>query len=213
VTVAASFPTDRAFISYVDQEPPLPAAFKALRAASAEVVCIGGTVWGGKAQVGLLLARARKMRILMDGNGSDAACLSDPAVRRALSAVDVFMPNLREALRLTGVEDALSALEVLGPLCRLVVVKAGAAGAYALARGSAPVHAPAIPVSPVDTTGAGDCFNAGFVKAWLEGRSLIECLRWGNAVGGLSTTAPGVKRVITPQDVAPFVGCVGGVDV
>jgi sugar/nucleoside kinase (ribokinase family) len=206
VTVAASFPADRAFISYVDQEPAVPAAFKALRAASARVACIGGTVWGGKNQIGLLLARARRMRILMDGNGSDAACLSDPAVRRALGAVDVFMPNLREALRLTGASDACSALQALGPLCRLVVIKAGPAGAYALARGAAPVHVPAITVTPVDTTGAGDSFNAGFVKAWLEERPLLECLRWGNAVGGLSTTAAGVKRVITPQDVAPFVG-------
>jgi sugar/nucleoside kinase (ribokinase family) len=205
VTVAASFPADRAFISYVDPEPAVPAAFKALPVASAEVVCVGGTVWGAKAQAGLALARARKMRVLMDGNGSDAACLADPAVRRSLAAVDAFMPNQREAQRLTGAPDALSALEALGAICRLVVIKAGAAGAYGLARGSAPVHAPAIPVVPVDTTGAGDSFNAGFAKAWLEGRPLIECLRWGNAVGGLSTTAAGVKRVITPEDVAPFV--------
>ncbi len=205
VTVAASFPADRAFISYVDPEPPIPAAFKALPKASAEAVCIGGTVWGGKVQVGLLLARARKMRVLMDGNGSDAACLSDPDVRRALGALDVYLPNLREAQRLTGTRDALSALDALGKLCRLVVIKAGADGAYALAQGQAPVHAPAIPVTPVDTTGAGDSFNAGFVKAWLEGRPLIDCLRWGNAVGGLSTTAPGVKRVITSEEVASYV--------
>jgi sugar/nucleoside kinase (ribokinase family) len=92
----------------------------------------------------------------------------------------------------------------LGKLCRLVVIKAGGDGAYALERGSAPVHASAIEVNPVDTTGAGDSFNAGFVKAWLEGRPLRECLAWGNAVGGLSTTAPGVKRVITAEDVAPY---------
>lgn len=206
VTVAASFPQDRAFISYGDPEPSMPAAFKALPKAAAEAVCIGGTVWGLKVQVGLLLARARRMRVLMDGNGSDHASLSDANVRRALGSVDVFMPNLREAQRLTGARDAEAALQALGRLCRVVVIKAGASGAYALARGVAPVHAPAIPVTPVDTTGAGDSFNAGFVKAWLEGRPLVECLRWGNAVGGLSTTAPGVKRVITPQDVAPYVG-------
>jgi sugar/nucleoside kinase (ribokinase family) len=204
VTVAASFPHDRAFISYVDPEPPVPAAFKALPKASADVVCIGGTVWGGKVQAGLLLARARKMRIMMDGNGSDAACLSDPNVRRALGSVDAYLPNLREAMRLTGACDARAALHALGKLCRLVVIKAGGDGAYGLAAGGEPVHGPAIPVTPVDTTGAGDSFNAGFVKAWLEGRPLAECLAWGNAVGGLSTTAPGVKRVITAEDVAPY---------
>jgi len=57
----------------------------------------------------------------------------------------------------------------------------------------------------VDTTGAGDCFDAGFIMAWLAGRTVEDCLRWGNVVGGLSTLAPGgAGRVITPNDVVPY---------
>ncbi len=53
------------------------------------------------------------------------------------------------------------------------------------------IHSPALPIDPLDTTGAGDCFNAGFVKAWLQGSPPDICLRWGNIVGGLSTLAQG----------------------
>jgi sugar/nucleoside kinase (ribokinase family) len=144
------------------------------------------------------------MKLLMDGNGAEGVQPDEPALRRVLRAVDVFFPNLREARHLTGLAEPHSALAALGELCRLPVLKAGAAGAYALVDGKI-VHAPAIDITPVDTTGAGDCFNAGFIKAWLEGRSVEECLRWGNAVGGLSTTVPGgAGRVIGVEEVARY---------
>ncbi len=204
VSVAVSYPEDRAFISYCDPDPSIRAAFKAIAKASAEAVFIGGTTWGNAFDAGVFLARSRRMKLLMDGNGAEKASPLDPGVRRALAAVDVYFPNLREARHLTGRADPGAALSALAALCRLPVLKAGADGSYAMANGTI-VHAPAIPVTPVDTTGAGDCFNAGFIKAWLEGQPIEACLRWGNAVGGLSTTAPGgASRIITPSDVAPY---------
>jgi sugar/nucleoside kinase (ribokinase family) len=95
-------------------------------------------------------------------------------------------------------------MRILADVCPLVVVKDGSNGAYAC-DGSGIIHVPALPVQPVDTTGAGDCFSAGFVKAWLDGLPLDDCLRWGNAVGGLSTLAPGgAGRVVTAEEVRPW---------
>ncbi|MGE5602297.1 MAG: carbohydrate kinase family protein, partial [Nitrososphaerales archaeon] len=153
---------------------------------------------------GLLLVHSRRIKLIMDGNGAEKAPPKDAGLRRALRSVDLFLPNLREARHLTGQSDPHAAVTALAALCRLPVLKAGGEGAYAAVDGKI-IRAPAIPVTPVDTTGAGDCFNAGFIKAWLEGRPVEECLRWGNAVGGLSTTvAGGAGRVITPEDVAPY---------
>jgi sugar/nucleoside kinase (ribokinase family) len=66
-------------------------------------------------------------------------------------------------------------------------VKLGAAGALACSADGPLVRIPAMPVEPLDTTGAGDSFNAGFLRAWLDGADLHEGLRWGAAAGAIST--------------------------
>ena len=158
-------------------------------------------VWGRAFDAGLVLARGRKMKVVMDGNGG--AGIPRRPRRPARCPPWMLSPNEREAQH-SPATGAVAALHGLGRICHLPVVKAGASGSYALVDGEV-LHAPAISVVPVDTTGAGDCYDAGFIKAWLEGRTVEECLRWGNAVGGLSTMAwGGAGRVITPGDLAPY---------
>lgn len=189
VTSAASFPSDRAFLSYSDPEPKLSAPIKALAHTQARVVLIPGLFFGPLFDSAQVVVRARRMKIAMDCHLTGVT-LAEPALRRALRHVDVFMPNAMEARILTGRDDTQAALHALGEHCKLVVVKDGGNGAYAWQAGEI-IHVPAISVEVVDTTGAGDCFGAGFVKAWLDGRPLAECLRWGAICGGLSTTARG----------------------
>ena len=122
-------------------------------------------------------------------------------VRRAISACDLFLPNRREALRLTGATTLEKALLSLGELCPYVVIKDAAEGAWANYHGEL-FTAPALNIEPVDTTGAGDAFNAGFIKAWLEGKTPLECLRYGNILGGLSTLGlGGTGRVVTEREL------------
>jgi sugar/nucleoside kinase (ribokinase family) len=114
----------------------------------------------------------------------------------------MLLPNASEAREITGEQDLRAAIRALAKLCPLVVVKDGPGGAYGCENDGEIVHAPALPLTPLDTTGAGDCFNAGFLRAWLDGKTLEECLRWGNAVGGLSTLGlGGTGAVITQEDV------------
>ena len=72
----------------------------------------------------------------------------------------------------------------------IVIVKLGENGSLWLAPGR-DVHAPAPRVKVVDTTGAGDAFNAGFLHAWMHGNTPAQCLALGNKVGGASTRHAG----------------------
>ena len=108
----------------------------------------------------------------------------------ALGYVDVFAPNETEALQLTGETAVSDALTKLAAIVPTAVIKLGAKGAIAQ-RGSEIITIPPIAVTPVDTTGAGDSFNAGFIYGLLQDASLADCLRYGNIVGGLSTTQAG----------------------
>ncbi len=116
--------------------------------------------------------------------------LDEPGLIDTLRLVDVFAPNQSEACQLTGEEEADKAAARLAEFCPLVVVKAGGQGAYAQS-GEQAWHAPALTVPVVDTTGAGDSFNAGFLAAMLQGEPVETCLRYGNICGGLSVTRPG----------------------
>jgi len=120
----------------------------------------------------------------------------DPSGRWAgvvdlLDRVDVLLVNRREACALAGGDDVRSAAQVLADAGPLVVVKDGAAGAFAQPRDGAAVVVAGTPVDAVDSTGAGDTFNAAFVDAWLDGLALEGCLRRAVRAGACAVTAPG----------------------
>jgi sugar/nucleoside kinase (ribokinase family) len=200
ITAAASYPSDRAFITYYDPDPQVPAAMSALIISNARVLFVPGLYSGSLLGPATKIMRAKKMILAMDGNSSVGDTLGDTrqskAIRKAIQSVDIFLPNASEARRLTGEQELPLAIQFLGKLCPLVVVKDGVNGSWAFSNQKL-IHIPAITVEPVDTTGAGDNFNAGFLNAWLDGQSLDNCLKWGNIVGGLSTTVLGgtVRRI------------------
>jgi sugar/nucleoside kinase (ribokinase family) len=200
ITVAASYPEERAFIAYYDPEPAVLAGVKALARGKARVLYLAGLYAGPGLEAALLVLKAKKMALVMDGNSHQELSLQNPAVKKVIQHTAIFMPNAREAKRICQEEELEAAIRKLGEYCPLVVVKDGGNGAYGLKDGCL-IHSPALRLKPLDTTGAGDCFNAGFLKAWMCGMDLDDCLRWGNIVGGLSTQGPGGtgKRVTVDE--------------
>jgi len=158
----------------------------------------------GPGLAGLLAgARAGGATTSLDTNWDPAQRWDDPRLRAALGQADLLLPNEAEAMALAGQPDLAGAVAVLagrggagrdglagtGGPCR-VVVKLGARGALCVA-GGRQVQVSLPPVTPVDDTGAGDCFNAGLITGLLRGLDLPGAAALGCAAGALSTQAPG----------------------
>ena len=107
-----------------------------------------------------------------------------------LGRVDVFLPNEKEALAISGLPSVEAAARALAQKCRLVAVKQGAHGALACS-GDMLMRVPALPVQVVDTVGAGDSFDAGFLHGFLNDWSLEKTLSLAVACGSLSTRRSG----------------------
>jgi len=105
-----------------------------------------------------------------------------------LPLTDVFLPNAAEACAITGKADIDEAAEFLAGLAKIAVIKQGAQGALGM-QGSQVSHAASIPVNVVDTVGAGDSFDAGFLFGYLNGWELAKSLRLATVCGALSTRA------------------------
>jgi sugar/nucleoside kinase (ribokinase family) len=137
-----------------------------------------------------LFQRARRLGLTtsLDTNWDPSARWQ--GVNNLLPLVDVFLPNENEALSLTGEATVEEAAALLSRQCGLVALKLGAKGALAR-RGDEIARAPALKMQVVDTVGAGDSFDGGFLYAWLNGWGLERSLRLGAACGSLSTRAAG----------------------
>jgi sugar/nucleoside kinase (ribokinase family) len=199
ITVAGSYNGDRQFISYSDPRNYNVGYIKRVLGMDCRMLFISGLYTGRLLSIAADHFRKKGTLLVMDGNSSNGT-LHDRGIINSLHQVDIFMPNGCEARRLTGDDDIYQCLEMLGAHTRLVVIKDGVHGAYAINDGKT-VHVESIKVKCVDTTGAGDCFDAGFMKAYLDGNELVDCLRWGNIVGGLSTQGYGGTgcRITTDQ--------------
>jgi sugar/nucleoside kinase (ribokinase family) len=128
----------------------------------------------------------------------------DSGLRDVLKNVDLFLPNEQEATGIAGRKALDDAIGELRSLARYTIVKRGSAGVL-IADGDRTYAAPGFAVNPVDTTGAGDSFNAGFVCRYLQGSALSECAAWGNACGALSTRSlGGTTGFPGPDEVVRF---------
>lgn len=107
-----------------------------------------------------------------------------------LRFVDVLLPNEREACKIAKTNDPDQAAAILSAKVPLVVVKRGKVGAFAR-RGSETHTASPFAVTPVDSVGAGDSFDAGFLHQFIRGAALADCLTFASLAGALSTTRAG----------------------
>ena len=151
-----------------------------------------------------------------------ATTVLDPAPARRLPAtllanVDILTPNQTEAgmllgepqLQIENFEEAeIAARRLLGLGTRAVILKLGDVGSF-YSNGSEHVRAKAFQVDPVDTTAAGDEFNAALAVSLAEGASMSLAMRFANAAAAISVTRHGAQSSAPDSaEVEQFLGCV-----
>lgn len=164
----------------------------------------------------------RKSLAVAKGRG--ATTILDPAPARALPGevlrnVDFLTPNETETAALLGepglaldtdadLETAARRILALGP--GTAVLKLGARGCLIVSDRHS-LRVPGFKVAPVDTTAAGDVFNAAFAAGLAEGRALEPAARFANAAAALSVTRPGAQNSVpSRRQVDRFLKELGG---
>lgn len=188
MSLSFSYQHDRGFITYVDPFDLLY-PFEEVRNYQPRAVLINGIPVDQGCRDFINMVHSYGGIVMTDPQ-STRENLSDPGLAKALGLIDLFSLNEFEAISFTKKSTTEEALNVLAACCPLVIIKCGAGGAIAQ-HGNRQVIMPGLKVKAVDTTGAGDCFNSGFLAAWLRSLPLETCLQYGNICGGLSTTGYG----------------------
>jgi len=141
-------------------------------------------------------------KIVFDVSWGDS--LHAKNLKNVLQYVDIFAPNDKEALELTGKETVEEALLVLKEYTETPIITTGKNGCMYYDHGVK--HIPAIEhFKSVDTTGAGDNFITGIIYGLVQDYSIEDCLKLGNVFAGYSTTKIGCYgAIITPEIIDTF---------
>lgn len=195
ITLSLSYPQDRALITYLGSISSLVLKnvdFGYLENARHLHLSSYFLQSGIRKDCVKLFEQAKKKGLTISfDTGYDPQDKWDDDVRETLRFVDIFLPNEMEAKKISGQDDIENSLEYLSKLAKNVVIKLGSQGAIGIDEKGNKIYEKAFPVEVVDTTGAGDSFNAGFIYGFLNKKSFGECLKLANACGAISVTKIG----------------------
>lgn len=194
VTVCASYDSDRMMITQdainrnLDKLLAMPGAKKQLRRAKhLHVACVLSPLSSWKRMISQLKSSGLALSADL---GWNPQLWQSPQLLPLLKHFEFVFPNEQEARAMTDEKSVEKAARKLGRWASMPVVKLGGDGSLA-ARDGKIIRIKPLQVQAVDTTGAGDAFNGGFLHAHLSGWPLEDCLRAGNVCGALAVTGPG----------------------
>jgi len=199
VSVALTGEHDRSFVTY--QEPG-----HALEWTDGSVT-IGATHVNAASPLPDWVARLRSGGTsVVAGVGWDSSGEWSADTLRRLSEVDVFIPNEIEAMNYTRTADAAAAARALGEYVEQVVVTKGPQGVVSFDSGTGEfLDVPALPVTAVDPTGAGDVFTASFMASRLFGWDMRTRLQFSSLCATISVLdLGGAASAPRPADIARY---------
>lgn len=181
LTVSIAAEGDRAMVTHGHELPePLSVLIARAPAARAAVVDLAG-------ETGWWADLARRGSLIFADIGFDETGRWDHADLAPLAHCHAFTPNAVEAMGYTRTESPDKAVRAIAELVPLAVVTDGASGSYAIDSATGEeAYCPAVPVTAIDTTGAGDVFAASMVLGTLAGWPLEERLKFGSLCSALA---------------------------
>jgi len=146
-------------------------------------------MWGN---LGLLFKKAKQFGLTTSFDMQwDPNETWDLDVADVLPYVDVFLPNEEEIKFLSRQKTVGEAIQTLKQYTNILAVKRGNKGSMVFYQDQLIDLPPFLNTQVVDTTGAGDSFNAGFIYKFINGQNIADCQRFGNLTGAVSTTQAG----------------------
>ncbi|MDD7973044.1 carbohydrate kinase family protein [Roseinatronobacter alkalisoli] len=189
VTVALNHAGDRAFVTHRHGPALPPDAARAFDRGRITHVHFSEYATLRDARALADAALARGLVVSLDPSW-DAKLLHPEALTDMARGIDLFLPNLKEATVLTGAATAKDALHILGNHFPMVAIKCGANGAW-FSQNGRHYHSIAPGVRVLDTTGAGDAFNAGLIAGLMQGLPAQTVLDRAVARGARAVTTIG----------------------
>lgn len=187
ITVSINHGGDRGFLSYqdgVNEHDLSQYASDIVEHTPSRWVHLGA----GRQSAPVAIAAKRAGAGISMDVGWNEPWLKSPELLEVVRLADVFMPNMKEALAISGKGDAKSAANFLNNWVPCIVVKLGSEGALVKLTDQEMRQVRAPKVEHVqDTTGAGDNFAAGLIYGLLSGMDTVEAVQMGNFCGSEST--------------------------
>jgi len=191
VTAALSAGSERAFVTFdgvnARLEPRMAGVLRATRATHVHLAFYPRNTVAWRRRVVAL--RKKGIDTSCDFGWNDELA-RDPGLTGLLDAMNIVFVNEREASLYAGAADLSASLPFWEARRSIVVIKLGPDGSRAIVNGVS-CMVPAPRVDALDTTGAGDAFNGGFLSGWLRGEPVVSCLKIGNRIGAASTRKAG----------------------
>lgn len=208
VTVSLTYPSEKALITFMGSIGALePSDVKAEFFREYDHVHISSIYFQPKLlpSIPRIFEEAKGMGLTTSLDTQDDPSGRYEKVWEILEHTDIFLPNEREVKGIARSASLDEALERIGSKVKVLAVKCGSRGAVGK-MGDETIKVKSLKVKPMDTTGAGDSFDAGFIFYHLcRGMRFEESLRFANAMGALSCLyLGGAGGKITEEDVLRF---------
>lgn len=148
---------------------------------------------------GLDFAGALKV---FDTGWEDDLSLADPKYGKLIEMADYYLPNRKEAMKITGTASVDEAAGILSRYFEHVIIKLDREGCMIRDMRGTRIIPPLLGITAVDPTGAGDAFLSGFTYGLYHGYDVDDCVRFGNITGGTCVQAYGcLTKTLTKTEL------------